>query len=340
VTSPRTTPRSLVTGCAGFIGSHVADSLISLGHDVVGLDDLSGGVRPNVPAAVRFVQGSITDRDCVHALFEEHRFDHVFHFAAYAAEGLSHFIRRFNYTNNVIGSVTLINEAVSSQTVKSFVFASSIAVYGHAAPPATEETPLLPADPYGIAKLAVELDLKAASELFGLKHVIFRLHNVYGERQNIADRYRNVVGIFMNQALRGEPMTIFGDGRQRRAFTHVSAVAPIVAQSAHRADCQDQTFNLGSDEVCSVVDLAHLVAEAMDVEPRVTHLAPRQEVVEAYSSHEKAARCFGDMGAHLSLRDGLRRMAGWVKQQGALPVSRFGAIEVTKNLPLVWRAGA
>jgi UDP-glucose 4-epimerase len=333
-------PRSLVTGCAGFIGSHVADALVALGHDVVGLDDLSGGVLANVPAAVRFVHGSVTDRECVHALFEEHRFDYVFHFAAYAAEGLSHFIRRFNYTNNVIGSVTLINEAVTSQTVKSFVFASSIAVYGHATPPVTEETPLLPADPYGIAKLAVELDLKAASGLFGLQHVIFRLHNVYGERQNIADRYRNVVGIFMNQALSGEPMTIFGNGRQQRAFTHVSAVAAIIAQSVHRLDCQDQTFNLGSDEVCSVVDLANLVAEALGIEPRVTHLAPRQEVVDAFSCHEKAARCFGDLAASVPLRDGLRRMADWVKQQGALPVSRFGAIEVTKNLPLVWRARA
>lgn len=334
----RIAPRSLVTGCAGFIGSHVADCLVALGHDVVGLDDLSGGQRANVPLAVQFVQGSITDRDCVHRLFEEHRFDYVFHFAAYAAEGLSHFIRRFNYTNNVIGSVTLINEAVSSSTVKCLVFTSSIAVYGHAIPPVTEETPLVPSDPYGIAKLAVELDLNAAFEMFGLKYVIFRLHNVYGERQNLADRYRNVVGIFMRQAVRGESMTIFGDGRQRRAFTHISTVAPIIAQSVHRPECYGQSFNLGSDEVCSVLDLAGLVAEAMGVEPRVTHLEARREVVNAYSNHAKAVQCFGGLTAGLRLRDGLQRMAGWVKQQGAPTASRFGAIEVTRNLPTVWRA--
>ena len=202
----------------------------------------------------------------------------------------------------------------------------------------TEDTPLTPADPYGIAKLAIELDLKAALEMFGLEYVIFRLHNVYGERQNLSDRYRNVVGIFMRQALHGEPMTIFGDGRQQRAFTHISTIAPIIAQSVHRPECHGQTFNLGSDDVCSVNDLAGLVAEAMGIERRVTYLEARREVVNAYSDHAKAIRCFGELTAGLGLRDGLRRMAGWVKGHGAQAPSRLAAIEVTRNLPPSWRA--
>ena len=189
---------SLVTGAAGFIGSHVAEALFKSGHKVVALDDLSGGFRDNVPARATFVEGSIVDHQLIEKLFQQHKFTYVFHLAAYAAEGLSHFIKRFNYTNNVVGSVNLINAAVN-HNVKCFVFTSSIAVYGAGQTPMTEEMVPMPEDSYGIAKYAIEQDLKASHEMFGLDYVIFRPHNVYGEKQNIGDRYRNVVGIFMNQ---------------------------------------------------------------------------------------------------------------------------------------------
>src|SRR6202165_4785471 len=217
---------SLVTGGAGFIGSHVADELLTLGDDVVVVDDLSGGFVDNIPSAARFVEGSIVDHELIDRLFSEHHFNHVFHLAAYAAEGLSHFIKRFNYHNNLIGSVNLINASIN-HGVKCFVFTSSIAVYGAGQSPMSEEMIPIPEDSYGIAKLAVEQELRVSREMFGLDYVIFRPHNVYGERQNIGDRYRNVVGIFMNQILRSEPMSIFGDGEQQRAFTHISDVAPI-----------------------------------------------------------------------------------------------------------------
>src|SRR4029077_4579449 len=156
----------LVTGGAGFIGAHVARHLLEAGHDVVVLDDLSGGYESNVPTGAVFVDGSVPAPEPLDDLFQTHEFAHVFHLAAYAAEGLSHFIRRFNYTNNVIGSVNLINAAVNTG-VKTFVFTSSIAVYG-ASPelPMTEETPAHPEDSYGIAKQAVELELRASREMF------------------------------------------------------------------------------------------------------------------------------------------------------------------------------
>ncbi|MCI0520595.1 MAG: NAD-dependent epimerase/dehydratase family protein, partial [Chloroflexi bacterium] len=216
--------KALVTGGAGFIGSHVAELLQRRGHEVLVLDDLSGGFEDNLTPGVDFVQGSINDEALIHRLFAEHGFTYVFHLAAYAAEGLSHFIKRFNYNNNLIGSVNLINAAVNHQ-VKCFVFTSSIAVYG-ASPelPMTEATTPHPEDPYGIAKLAVEQELRVSKDMFGLDYVIFRPHNVYGERQNIGDKYRNVVGIFMNQILQGKPMTIFGDGSQTRAFSYIGDV--------------------------------------------------------------------------------------------------------------------
>jgi UDP-glucose 4-epimerase len=209
----------LVTGGAGFIGSHVTESLVNRGNQVVVLDDLSGGFQENIVSGAEFVQGSINDNDLLVDLFEKNQFEYVFHLAAYAAEGLSHFIKRFNYNNNLIGSVNLINASVN-YGVKCFVFTSSIAVYG-ASPqlPMTEQTTPHPEDSYGIAKLAVEQELIACKEMFDLNYIIFRPHNVFGERQNIGDKYRNVVGIFMNQILQGKPMSVFGDGR--RAFSYI-----------------------------------------------------------------------------------------------------------------------
>src|SRR4051794_9734020 len=234
---------SLVTGGAGFMGSHVAKSLLKKGHRVVVVDDLSGGFTENVPPGTTFVQGSVVDHDFIDSLFHEHAFDYVYHLAAYAAEGLSHFIKRFNYNNNLIGTVNLINASVNFG-VKHFVFTSSIAVYGAGQTPLTEEMLPIPEDPYGIAKLACEQELRVTQHMFGLNYTIFRPHNVYGEKQNIADRYRNVVGIFINQALKGEPMTVFGDGEQQRAFTHVSDVAPLVAESVDVPGARNETFNV------------------------------------------------------------------------------------------------
>jgi UDP-glucose 4-epimerase len=160
-----------------------------MGMRVIALDDLTGGFRDNVPAAIEFIEGSITDVSLVDDLFDRYAFDFVFHLAAYAAEGLSHFIRRFNYSNNLIGSVNLINASVNRRSVRCFVFTSSIAVYGKGQVPMHEDITPLPEDPYGVAKYAVELDLRAAHEMFGLPYVVFRPHNVYGERQNLGVPY-------------------------------------------------------------------------------------------------------------------------------------------------------
>src|ERR1044072_8508837 len=287
-------PAALVTGAAGFIGSHLVRFLAQQGlFRVVALDDLSGGFVENVPAGITFVQGSVTDHELLTRLFAEHRFRYVYHLAAYAAEGLSHFIRRFNYTNNVIGSINLINKAVRHQ-IECFVFTSSIAVYGTVPPPMREDQTCHPEDPYGIAKLAVEFDLATAAKMFGLRYVIFRPHNVYGEFQNLGDPYRNVVGIFMNQIMQRKPMTIFGDGSQQRAFSYVGDIIPMIARSPSVPEAWNQIFNVGADTAYRVDELATAVAAAMNATGHpIEHLPARHEVQVAYSSHEKAARVFG-----------------------------------------------
>jgi UDP-glucose 4-epimerase len=326
---------SLVTGGAGFLGSLVVDALARRGERVVALDDLSGGFAENVQAGVKLVQGSILDTALVERIFREHRVRRVYHLAAYAAEGLSHFIRRFNYQNNLLGSINLINASVNHE-VECFVFTSSIAVYGPNQVPMHEDLVPTPEDPYGIAKLAVEQDLRACHAQFGLPYVIFRPHNVYGERQNIGDRYRNVIGIFMNQIMRGEPMTIFGDGRQTRAFTYAGDIAPIIAEAPFNNRAYGQVFNVGADTPYEVRVLAERVAAAMGVTPEIRFLDARNEVVHAYSSHDKV-RAYFDCPPETSLDDGLGRMAAWAKQVGARQSQTFGEIEIPRGLPPSWR---
>lgn len=327
--------RALVTGAAGFIGSHVADHCLALGMEVVATDDLSGGFWENVPKGAKWVQGDLRDAEFVNSLWEEDQFDYVYHLGAYAAEGLSHFIRAYNYRTNLEASVNLINAAVNGK-VKRFVFTSSIAVYGAGQVPMTEEMAPLPEDPYGISKYAVELDLAAARHMFGLHYTIFRPHNVYGERQNIADRYRNVIGIFMNNVLRGEPLPVFGDGTQTRAFSHIDDVAPVIAKSAMTDTAADQTYNIGADRPYTILELAKTVNHAFGASCPVEHLAARNEVTHAFSDHRKVQADFA-LSEPLDLETGIQRMANWVREHGSRPPVEFqGEIEVPLNLPPSW----
>lgn len=325
---------SLVTGGAGFIGAHVSRSLLASGKKVIVLDDLSGGFEENIPKDALFIKGSILDHDLLEKLFNDYQIEYVYHLAAYAAEGLSHFIKRFNYNNNLTGSVNLINEAVKHK-VKCFVFTSSIATYGALPPPMREDMIPQPEDPYGIAKLAVEMDLKVSHEMFGLDYVIFRPHNVYGEYQNLGDRYRNVVGIFMNQLMQGNPLTVFGDGSQTRAFTYVGDIAPIIAESVNHKECYGEVFNIGADKEYSVKELATAVIDAMELESELRFLDARNEVVHAHSDHTKIKKIFGEY-SKTTLEDGLKGMVDWAKETGAKKSSKFENIEITEKLPPVW----
>lgn len=327
---------SLVTGGAGFIGAHVTNHLISSGHKVIVIDDLSGGFVENINKNAIFVKGTILDKELLENLFNEYKFDYVFHLAAYAAEGLSHFIRNFNYQNNLIGSINLINLSVLHK-IKCFVFTSSIAVYGEGQLPMREDLTPTPEDPYGVSKYAVELDLKCAKEMFDLDYVIFRPHNVYGEFQNIGDRYRNVIGIFMNQLLKGESLTIFGDGNQTRAFSYIDDVAPHIANSINIKPAYNKIFNIGGDIDYSVNELAKTTMDVMGLSQDINYQPARNEVLHAYADHSNAKKTFNlNEDNFINLRQGIEKMANWVSKVGSRESNYFGEIEINENLPPIW----
>jgi UDP-glucose 4-epimerase len=289
----------------------------------------------NVNSKAEFVEGSVTDKNGIEKIFKENKISYIFHLAAYAAEGLSHFIKRFNYENNLIGSINLINTAVN-YNVKCFVFTSSIAVYGKNQLPMTEEMIPMPEDSYGIAKLAVEKELEISRVMFGLNYIIFRPHNVYGEHQNIGDKYRNVVGIFMNQIMQNKPLTVFGDGEQTRAFSYIKDMAPVIAKSIYVEKAYNQIFNVGANKPYTVNELAEKVCQAFCVPVNKKYLKERWEVKHAFSSHKKVERIFG-YRAKYSLDEGIANMAQWAKKVGSRESKKFDGIEISKNLPTSWK---
>lgn len=336
--------RVLVTGAAGFIGSHVARACAELGMKVVAIDDMSGGFMENVPLDLieSFHEVDVKDADKVEWLFRTHGpFEYVYHLAAYASEGMSHFIRSYNYRNNLVGSIELINSAVRHKKTTCFVFTSSIAAYGAPKPPIREGTPMHPEDPYGISKYATELDLKAAHELFVMDFLIFRPHNVYGPHQNIADKYRNVIGIFMNQILHDKPMTIFGDGSQTRSFSYIDDVAPVIAKGPLVPEARNTEFNIGAEKPSSLNELATEVGIAMGVPNHpIRKLDARMEVQNAEATHSKL-KCVFHPGRVVGLRDGLGTTAKWVRDRtrsnprGFQPVE-FDAVELVAKMPRSW----
>lgn len=326
---------ALVTGCAGLLGSHLSRHLIERGHNVVGIDDLSGGYREWVPDSplMTFVEADLNDYDEVVEVFDRHRPAAAYHFAAYAAEGLSPFIRRFNYHNNIVASATVVNCCVTFDA--KMIYTSSMAVYGDQEPPFREDMALTPVDPYGVAKAAVEQDIRIAGHQHELRWSIVRPHNVIGVQQNIWDRYRNVLGIFVRRALHGQPLTIFGDGSQLRAFSDVrDLLAPL---EKLMATGDGQTYNVGSSTAVSVVSLARLVqqvASEQGIHVELEFLPARHEVKFAYSDHTLAERDLGFID-RTDLLATVREVFEWAALQPDREV-KFMPYEITKDMYQAW----
>ena len=323
----------LITGCAGLIGGNFCRWLPS-DVDVIGVDDLSGGYIENVPERVTFVKADLTN-ESDQAIIESHfPVDYVFHFAAYAAEGLSPFIRQFNYRNNTIATAFLISMAIK-HGVKRFVFTSSMAVYGDQSPPFHEDQVPRPIDSYGIAKYACEMDLRVAWEQHGLEYCIIRPHNVYGPGQNVWDPYRNVLGIWMYQALKGAPMTIYGDGSQCRAFSYVDDIMEPLFKAAFDPRAKNEIINLGGKHETALNDACELVAEVTGRADRV-HLEARHEVKLAWSTYQKSVEIL-DYTETVSLEEGLTRMWNWLVTRPDRARKVWERYELEKGIYSFWR---
>ena len=326
----------LITGVAGLLGANFSRYLLSNGYDVAGIDDLSGGFSTSVDDRVNFYPVNLhKDASITKKIFDDYKPDYVYHFAAYAAEGLSPFIRNFNYTNNVLSSVNVINECINHD-VKKIIFTSSMAVYGHGDPPFTESQLPFPDDPYGIAKYAVEMDLKLAYNQFGLDFAIVRPHNVVGIYQNIWDRYRNVIGIWIRQALKGKDLTIFGDGTQVRAFSDIQYYMKPFEKLMHEHPLE--TFNIGADKYFTINEaarLTQLVANRFGLTPKISYLEKRNEVHTAYCDHTKAKELL-DFNDDTNLEETIYTMFKWAVDQPDRDV-KYAHYEIEKGMYSFWK---
>ena len=325
-----------VTGCAGLLGANYTRHLLANGHEVIGIDDLSGGYKAFVTKGENFsfVKLNLERRKKIVELFEEHKPEVLVHFAAYAAEGLSPFIRNYNYRNNLICSANLINECIKHDT--KFIFTSSMAVYGEQEPPFTEDKRPQPIDPYGIAKYAVECDLKLAHEQFGLRYNIVRPHNVLGIYQNIWDKYRNVIGIFIRKTLNGQPILVYGDGEQTRAFSDIKYYMEPFDRLLTEYD--GEIFNIGADKhftLNEVADAVQKVGKKYGYEVPIEHGEPRHEVKHAYCDHTKAKSML-QFTDGTNLEELIESMFVWAMKQPNRKVKTM-EYEVTKDIYDYWR---
>lgn len=325
----------LITGVAGLIGSRMADWIIENHPEVhvVGIDNLSGGYKENINSKVEFWQMDLVNHP-IENCFEVHKFDYVFHFAAYAAEGLSPFIRSFNYQNNLVATSKLINQCIKHD-VKRLVFTSTMAVYGHGNPPFDESHIPAPVDPYGIAKYACEMDIQVAGEQHGLDWCIIRPHNVYGIKQNIWDKYRNVLGIWMYQYMNNEPMTIFGDGMQKRAFSFIDDCLEPLWKSAIDPRASKQIINLGSS-IFYTINEANKILRDVIGDGTVVYKEQRHEVKNAHPTWTKSMELL-DYKDKTYLRDGLEIMWSWAKEQPKRERFVWDQYELEKGIYSFWK---
>jgi UDP-glucose 4-epimerase len=311
----------LVTGGAGFIGSHLVERLLEEGHKVTVLDNEATGRRENVPPAVRYLKGDVAQSEDLKPAFAEGP-DAVFHVA-----GQVSLIRSFSdpatdLRTNVQGTLGVI-QACLKHRVPRLLFASSMQVYGDTdVVPTPEEVPCRPASYYGITKYAAERFVHTTAERsdldFALRVTSFRMYNVYGPRQALDNPYQGVLGIFLGNLLRGEPLTVFGDGEQSRDFVYVSDVADAWVKALENPASYGCVFNLGSGQETSINRLADLALAALGRSRRdhaVRHAPGRPGELRRVAADVARARDVLGWKPQTSFADGLAQTVGWAVQQ-------------------------
>lgn len=326
----------LITGVAGLLGSRLSDYIVENHPNVhiVGIDDMSGGYKENVNSEVELWEMNLVNGN-VGECFERHQFDYVYHFAAYAAEGLSPFIRTYNYQNNLVATSRIITECIK-HNVKRLVFTSTLAVYGHQDGNMFDEIQVpKPIDPYGVAKYGCEMDIQIAGEQHGLDWCIIRPHNVYGVKQNVWDKYRNVLGIWMYQHTINEPMTIFGDGTQTRAFSYIDDSLEPLWKASQDKRASKEIINLGGIKEYSINEANEILREVVGG-GTVKYFEGRHEVKHSIPTWQKSIDLL-DFEHKTDLKEGLTKMWEWVQTQPIRERFVWPFYELDKGIYSFWK---
>lgn len=330
----------LITGCAGLLGSRMTEWVLEnkTEYNIVGIDSLFGGYIENVNKKIDFYKRDLAIDD-ISDIFEKYNFEYVFHFAAYAAEGLSPFMRKFNYSNNVLSTVSIINECIT-YNVKRLIYTSSMSVYGWGYEEGVrfeEKDQPMPIDPYAISKYTCEMDIKVAGEQHGLDWCIIRPHNVYGVGQNIWDKYRNVLGIWMYQILNNLPISVYGDGEQTRAFSYIDDCLESFWNAAVLKESSKQIINVGGINGYTINEAAEILCEITGYDKsNIKHLEPRHEVKWCVPSYQKSIDLLG-YEEKTNLKEGLTKMWEWAKTQPNRERYKWENYEITKGIYEYWK---
>ena len=341
--------RVLCTGAAGFVCSHIMKALAARGHDVLGIDDLSGS--PTWENLDGLPANTMQFADCASLPFMrkviERRgpFDVVVHAAANAREGASQFQPYSIGEKNLLATSAVLSASLAAG-IKRFIVFSSMAIYGKQEPPFDEALPAAPEDVYGVNKAAVERITQILCEVHGASYLILRPHNVFGPGQALHDKHRNVVAIFMNRIMRGEPLFIYGDGEQTRAFSFVEDSLPCFIRAVEGVGVDSAltnvTINVGGRESIAVNTLALAVKRAMGVDenyPVVYHVDRPREVKHAFSTYALSERLLG-YEERVGWEAGVIEMAQWAKSIGPRDWVNTEEMEIVSDLlPVPWREG-
>ncbi len=324
-----------VTGAAGFLGSHLADTFVAGNHQVVGCDNMIGGDLQNLPEGIEFEKADCNDLAAMKRLSKGT--DLIFHCAAIATEGLSVFSPAL-IAHHVYQNTATLLAAAATNNVTRFVHCSSMARYGSGPVPFVEDQPLHPVDPYGIAKYASELLVRNVCETHDIEYNIAVPHNIIGPKQKYDDPYRNVASIMINRMLQGKQPVIYGDGGQKRCFSFVQDCVDPLVKMGTMSDVVGETINIGPDEeYISILELAETIADLMqfDLDPIMVKDRP-QEVRYATCSADKARRLL-NYHTSVTLREGLQTIIEWITAHGTKPFAYHLPIEIESPLvPETW----
>lgn len=334
----------LVTGAAGFMGSHLVDYLIETGHRVCGVDDLSGGFLANVNPKSEFIKLDLRNKAKTAKVISKLKPKLIYHLAADASEGRSQFTPLSATERNYLAYMYLLVPAIS-EGLEKIIVTSSMSVYGAQKAPFSEEMPTKPVDIYGISKAAMEEATKILSAVHKFSYTIIRPHNVYGPKQNLSDPYRNVVGIFINSLLRGKPFYIYGNGEQMRAFSYIDDVTPYIAKAGWQDNCNGEIINIGAgpEDAVTIDKLAEIIQDKffgskIPKKLKPIHIKDRpQEVKEAYCTLQKAERLLG-YKTSTPLESGIEKTITWARKTGPAKPRYLPTLEIeTEDTPITWK---